>query len=186
VFVLLITDRQLNGLEERAELDKQSIADHPDSRNKKRLVASIEKDYLRELKLRQTYKTSGLFSQGSPDKFLWAYSGGFDFMWAGDIKVANDGVHVVFVNGWIPASRTVLEFIRSGHETRSYRSDDFVTHDQTRKTVHGEYWSGSKAVLVEKNRTLLITKVNGSKLEFDLKDGSLKRGKLQNNRDANH
>jgi len=179
VFALLLNDSQLGEVKAQAEFDMQSIKDQPNSAQKRRMVGVIEANYRRELKLRGEYKTSGLFLGGNPNKLLWAYNGDMVFLWAGDIKVANDGVHVVLINGWISEDRVAICFVASGKTIRSYTVGDLVApNEKVRETVHGNYWSSGPGLLNNRSGTFSVKRVLGDSITFDIKTGNKFRGRL--------
>ena len=189
VFVLLISDSELEVLRNLLEFDKKNLQNSSVPPHKRKgIEAKLDTEFLRELKLRERYRTSGLFWRGNPQKLLWSYDWKYgQLILGGDIKVANDGIHLVQKNGWISRkpyenepdwNQEVLSFISSGKKIRSYRAGDLVLkNEKLEGTASGYYWNRGDGYLNNKNNTFTIRKVNGEKLTFSTNTGDLISGK---------
>jgi hypothetical protein len=190
VFVMLLSDDELELLRSltdfrRKELQKSNLSEL----KKKKLDASILSEYLKEKGLREKYKRTGLYLRGDPQKLVWAAEWTFDeYIFGGDIKVANDGIHLVQLNGWIRRNlqrnapdfgQEVLCFISSGKKIRSYKAGQIVSeNEKLEETGSGYFWNQARSILNNGTHTFTIRKVNGDRLIFDVETGNLISGQI--------
>lgn len=189
-FVLLLSESQLNILKDLIEFDIKNLQGlNIPVQKKVRLEADIYKELTKEEKLKEKYQKSGLYLNGNPQKLVWAYDWQFDeYLFGGDIKVANDGIHLVQKNGWIRRKfqenapdweQEIICFVNSGSKIRSYKTEDLISEDEKiEATASGFYWNRDNGYINNENKTFTIKKVDGKNLIFNIETGDLISGEI--------
>lgn len=208
VFVLLLTDSELNTLKNLIDFDKKNLDSlNLSTQKKKKLESEIMEELIKEEELRKKYQKSGLYERGNPQSLIWSYDWQFDdYIFGGNIQIANDAKHLVQKNGWIKRrfqenspdwEQEILCFVVSGKKIRSYKAKDLIfQNEKFEATTSGYYWNRDNGSINNKNKTFSIRKVNGENLIFNFENGDLIEGKIplreketvdeSGNQDTNH
>ncbi len=121
------------------------------------------------LRLRKTYKESGLYRNDGSLEPLWTVN-----WYSSDVLVSSDGSHLIRMGPWASSTTDeALTFFDKGKEIRSYAINELVDFSWLLPHTVSHFTWKDNATLDDSRRTLILTTLTHETYVFDITTGKI-------------